>query len=252
MIDDPLFYLVAVPALLIVGISKGGFGGGLGMMGVPMMALVMPPFQAAAIMLPILCVMDAIGVWAYRRKWDGTTMSIILPAAIVGIGIGTLVVGIVDEAALRLANGVLAIGFTIYAVAGKHLVAEPRPQSRWRGSFWSALSGLTSFISHAGGPPLSVYMLPLKMDKTLFVGTTVIYYAVVNYVKLVPYAFLGQFTLDNLRAAAMLLPLAPIGMALGFWAHRHVSQLWFYRLCYLFLALTGLKLVYDGIVGLAA
>lgn len=251
LIEDPLFYVLAVVALLIVGISKGGFGGGLGVIAVPLMSLAVPPFRAAALMLPILCVMDLVGLWAYRRHWDGGNLRIMLPGAIVGIVIASFTFGFFSEDAIRLIIGLIAVGFSLNHWLGgsARAAAHPAERSVGKGGFWSAVAGFTSFAAHAGGPPVSLYLLPQRMDKTLFVGTTVIFFAVVNYVKLVPYAMLGELGVANLETSLVLLPLAPIGVWLGIFLHHRVSQVWFYRVCYVFLFLTGLRLLWEGAIG---
>lgn len=251
MITDPWFFVLAVPAVMLAGISKGGFGGGLGLLAVPLMALTISPIQAAAIMLPILCVMDLFGVWAYRGRYDRTNMRILIPASLIGIAIGTLSFQFLNVAAIRLIIGGIAVGFTLrYVLATRGSKPEARGPSVARGTLWGAVSGFTTFVSHAGGPPLNVYLLPQRMDKTLYVGTTVFFYIFVNYVKLVPYTWLGLFTGQNFYTSLALLPLAPLGMGLGIWLHRRVPETLFYRLCYLFLFATGLKLLYDGVSGL--
>ena len=116
-----------------------------------------------------------------------------------------------------------------------------------RDRFWSALSGVTSTLAHAGGPPLAIYLLRQQLDKTLFVGTTVVFFSLVNYAKIIPYAWLGQFDLANLTASLVLLPLAPLGMALGVWLHHRLSDRWFYRISYAVLFASGCKLVLDAI-----
>lgn len=250
---EPIFYPLAIIAMLMVGISKGGFGGGLGMVGVPLMTLVIDPITAAAIMLPVLCVMDLLGLWAYRGKWVGRHLILLIPAAMLGILFGTLTFHMMDVDVLRLLIGLLALGFVAehYArpIYRKGLEDGP-PPGRISGVVWGACSGFTSFVAHAGGPPLSVYLLPQKMDKTLFVGTTVIFFTAVNYVKLVPYAWLGQFPTETLMTSLLLLPMAPVGIWLGVFLHKRISQGVFYAVCYLFLAITGVKLVHDGIRGL--
>jgi uncharacterized membrane protein YfcA len=247
MISDPLFYAVAIPAILLVGISKGGFGGGVGLIGTPMVALVTTPTQAAAILLPILCAMDVVGVVAYRRSWDPVNMRILLPGSVFGILLGTATFRFLDEDLIRLLIGVLALAFVLRYWLARTPAAEPAAPNRRRGSLWAAVSGFTSFVAHAGGPPLSVYLLPQHMDKTLFVGTTVIYFAFVNYLKLVPYSLLGQFNGANLLSSLLLSPLAPAGMWLGIWLHRRVDERLFYQSVYVMLAVVGLKLVYDGL-----
>ncbi len=257
MITDIWFYLAAIPAILITGISKGGFGGALGVMAVPILSLVIPPAQAAAIMLPLLCCMDLFGVWAYRSTWSRKLMWIILPAALAGILLATSLYSWLEDYWIRFLIGLLAIGFTMNywlglvasMKASAEASSEGKPPSRIKGYLWGSLAGFTSFVAHAGGPPISVYLLPLKLDKTIFVGTTVMFFTSVNYIKLVPYAWLGQFPVENLTTSLVLIPLAFVGIKLGIWLHHRIDAMLFYRVCYLFLFFTGIKLVYDGIAG---
>lgn len=253
MLSNPWFYATAVPAILITGISKGGFGTGLGIVAVPLMSLAMPTPQAAGIMLPILLVMDAVGLLGYRNRWDRGHMSVMLPAALVGIALGALTFGLVDEAWLKVLIGLIAVAFTLnHWFAPRRGGAAPAQRSVLKGGFWSAVSGYTSFVAHAGGPPISVYLLPLRLDKTLFTGTAVVFFAVVNLVKLLPYGLLGQLNLGNLGAAAVLSPLAPLGMVLGMRLHHRINAVVFYRVCYGLVLLAGAKLLYDGAARLLA
>ncbi len=255
ILTDPLFYAVAVPAVIVSGISKGGFGGGLGIMTVPLMALVLSPPQAAAIMLPILCAIDLVGLWAYRGQGDKRNLQLLLVAAVIGITIGALTFRYLTADALRIILGVTAIGFTLRWCwprrwarrSGAAIVAAPRNAPR--GMFWGTLSGYTSFIAHAGGPPLSVYLLPQRLDKTVFQATTVVFFAVVNYVKLVPYALLDMFPATNLATSAVLMPVAILGTFAGVWLHKRVNDRLFYQFCYGFTFLTGCKLLFDGVAG---
>ena len=252
MIEDPWFYAAAIPAVLIAGISKGGFGGGVGLVAVPLMALVISPVQAAGIMLPILCLMDLFGAWAYRRRWDGRNLRILLPAALLGIAVGTATFRVFDGDMIRLMLGLLALAFVARHLFGLGAAetGPGRPPDVWRGGFWGLVAGFTTFVAHAGGPPLSIYLLPQRLDRTVFVATATMFYITVNYVKLVPYGWLGQLNTGNLATAAALAPLVPIGMGLGLVLHRRVSDRLFYRLCYGLLAATGSKLLYDGVAGM--
>jgi hypothetical protein len=246
-ISDPWFYLAAVPAILIAGISKGGFGGGIALVAVPLLALVIPPAQAAAIMLPILLVMDAIGVAAYRRLFDVAALKAMLPGALLGVAAGGLAFGLLSASTMRLIIGVIALAFVAsYAFGGaaRRVAREP---SASLAAVCGALSGFTSTLAHAGSPPAQIYLLPLRLDKTVFVATSVIFFAAVNLAKLVPYALLGQLGVTNLGTALVLTPLAALGMALGLKLHHRVDPATFYRLCYVFVAITGVKLIYDGL-----
>jgi uncharacterized membrane protein YfcA len=246
-ISDPWFYLAALPAVLIAGISKGGFGGGIALVAVPLMALVIPPAQAAAIMLPILILMDAIGVIAYRRLFDVPALRVMLPGATLGIALGGVAFDVLSTAALRLIIGVIALVFVASYAFGGGQRAPARQPSAWLGALCGAMSGFTSTLAHAGSPPAQIYLLPLRLDKTVFVATSVMFFAAVNLIKLVPYALIGQFSATNLLTALILAPLATLGMVLGIRLHGLIDPATFYRLCYVFVALTGLKLIWDGL-----
>jgi hypothetical protein len=251
MIENPWFYAAAIPSILVWGIAKGGFAGGLGILAVPMMSLTLPPSQVAGIMLPILCVMDLGSVWAYRKTWDGRNLLILMPSAILGNALGALTFAWLNDAAIQLMVGAIAVAFTLYYWLSRGEQRPPRPRSPWKGTFWGTVSGATSFVSHAGGPPLAVYLLPQKLDKTVYVGTTAIYFTWVNYAKLVPYYYLGQLSVGNMTTALALSPLAPLGVALGLWLHGRVNARLFYRIIYGLTFVSGVKLVYDGLAGLA-
>lgn len=251
IIADPVFYALAVPAVLMVGISKGGFAGGIGLIAVPMMALVVSPLQAAGIMLPILIAMDLISAWAYRTKWDKTNLFYLLPGAVIGIAFGAVTAKFVSDDAVRLIIGGVAVAFTLhYWFRGGEARVAQGP-SLARGTLWGAVGGYTSFVAHAGSPPFQVYMLPQKLDKTIYVGTSVMFFTVVNWVKLAPYAWLGQLAPGNLMTSAVLLPLAPLGVLLGIWLHNIIPERPFYRVIYAMIFIVGVKLLWDGISGIA-
>ena len=246
IITDPVFYLVAIPAVLLTGISKGGFGSAFGGISVPLMALAISPMQAAAILLPLLCFMDLVGFRVYYGKWDWANLKIMLPGAFVGIAIGALTFGMVKEAHIRVVIGAIAVLFTLNQWFGLAARQAPASRSVAKGTLWSGISGFTSFIAHAGGPPVHVYLLPQRLDQTRYVATVNLFFMVVNLVKLVPYAWLGQFSSANLGTALLLAPLVPLGVWIGLWLQRQVSPTWFYRIARICLFLTGLQLIYQG------
>lgn len=246
LITDPLFYAVAIPAVLLTGISKGGFGSALGGIGVPIMALAISPLQATAILLPVLCFMDLVGLRVYFRKWDSASLRIMLPGALLGIAIGTLTFGVMTENQVRIAVGAIAVAFAINTWLGLSAHQHAAGKSVLKGTFWSATSGLTSFLAHAGGPPVMVYLLPRRLDKVTYVATISVFFLFVNAVKLVPYAWLGQFTAANLSTALVLAPLVPLGVWLGMWLQNRVNTTWFYRISHICLFATGLQLIYQG------
>lgn len=249
MITDPWFYTAAIPAVLLFGIAKGGFGGGLGVVSVPLMALVVSPLQAAAILLPLLCLMDLVSLWKYRGQWIWPELKVLLPGSIIGILIGTLLFEFMSASAVRLIVGTVAILFTVHywstRFAGDR--RPPRHFPKSLGIIGGASAGFTSFVAHAGGPPISMYLLRRPLNRTDFVATTVLFFAVVNYVKLAPYAWLGQFDGTNLLTSAVLSPLAPAGVLIGVYLHKRVSDRFFFAFVYVLLFLVGLRLVYDGL-----
>jgi uncharacterized membrane protein YfcA len=246
VLADPWFYAVAVPAVVIVGLAKGGLGGGVSLLGVPIMALVISPVQAAAIMLPILIVMDIVALLAWRGVWDRRSVVALVPATMLGIAIAWAVAAYVTDGAVRLLVGAIALLFTLnYAYRGRHS-REPEPHNASKAWFWGAIGGFTSFVSHAGGPPVSMYLLPLRLDPGMLAGTTVVVFAVANFVKLLPYAMLGQFSTAHLAASAVLLPLAPVSTWLGAKLVRMIDVETFYRVSYAALFVISLKLLWDG------
>lgn len=246
MITDPVFYAVAVPAIFMIGLAKGGFVGALAMLGVPLIALVISPVQAAGIVLPILIAMDVFALLAYRGIYHLENLKILIPAAIVGIFIGWATAAWVSEAHVRLIVGLVALAFTLDYWIGWRGQRLPGPDVK-KGAFWGAVSGFTSFVSHAGGPPLHMYLLPQRLAPPLFAGTSVIFFTVVNWIKVVPYAALGQLGTGNLMTSLVLAPLAPVAIFTGAWLVKVVKAETFYRLTYFFIFVVSLKLIWDGV-----
>ena len=246
---EPLFYAVAIPAVIFTGISKSGLGGGMGQLSVPAMAIFISPVAAAAIMLPILCFIDLINIWGYRRDWHRGNVALMVPGAIVGIGIGALTYRHVDENAVRLLLGIIILIFAMSYFVQRTPMATGSRGSKALGSFCGMLSGFTSFVAHAGGGPMKFYILPQRLDKRLFVGTHVMFFFIVNQLKIWPYLWLGQFSTENLMTSLVLAPVVPIGVWLGWWLNRVLSLELFYKICYVLLFVAGAKLVSDGLSG---
>lgn len=236
------FLLFALPAIFLTGLSKGGFGGALGGIAVPLLALATSPKQAVAIMLPILCLADVVGLKAYWRKWDTANLKVMMPGALIGILIGTLTFELFSERMIGLLIGAIAIGFVLLGLfTGQQ---APRPLQRGRGTLLSCLAGFTSFIAHAGGPPVMMHLLPQQLDKVRFVATINLFFLLTNALKLFPYAALGQFSRDNLLLSLMLAPIVPIGVWCGLWLQSRVNHLWFYRIARAGILVAGLQLIW--------
>ncbi|MEJ7931164.1 sulfite exporter TauE/SafE family protein [Ramlibacter sp. AN1015] len=244
-ITDPTFYLVAIPAVFLLGVSKSGFGAGFGSLAVPLMALAVPVPQAAAILVPVLLVLDLIGLHAWRRHFDWTVIRFLLPFGLLGTAIGTLLFSALDA---RLVAGIVG-AFTLLFLAQRLLFpprADAPPPARWWGGLMTTIAGFTSFVAHAGGPPLNAYMLPLKLRPPVYTASIAMFFFTINVAKWGPYAWLGLLDLRNMATSLALLPLSPLGVLLGVRIAHRISQVLFYRLIHAGMLLTGAKLVWDG------
>ena len=245
LITDPLFYAVAIPAVLLLGVSKSGFGAGFGSLAVPMMALAVSVPQAAAILMPVLLLMDLLGMAAFRKNVDRRLLGFLLPFGLVGTLVGTLLFKLLDP---RLVAGIVGV-FTLLFLA-QRLIFPPTPDQppppRWIGAVLSVTSGFTSFIAHAGGPPMNAYVIPLRLSPLVFTGTLAYFYFFINLSKWIPYAWLGLLDGRNLLTSIVLLPLAPVGVWLGVRIAHRIEPRLFYRLIYAGMLLTGIKLVWDA------
>ena len=249
---DPQVLVAALVAVALVGLSKGGLGGAFALMGVPVLALVMPPVQAAALLLPILLMMDAVSLWAWRGWFSRSVLRAMLPAAVLGIVLGWAAAAWTSDAAVRLIVGLVALGFVarmiwVQWVAASAPPAGHRPGAAW---LWGTTAGFTSFVAHAGGPPFQVYTLPMQMDPRLYTGTSVVFFAVVNAVKVAPYAALGMFDMRLALSALVMLPLAAGAVLLGAALVKRMRASVFYPFMYAMVALVGARLVHDAITGL--
>lgn len=244
--DWLLISLIAI-AVIITGISKGGFSGAFGIIAVPLISLETDPIKAAAIMLPILCIMDIFTVQKFWKKWNSSQLLRCIPPAVVGVIIGGLTASWFSEDWLKVLVGIVAIGFSINSWPRKNRAKPLTPLGTWAANFWCTLGGFTSFIAHAGGPPMSVYLLRAKLEKTDYVATAAVIFATINAVKLIPYALLGEFDTKTVLMSLSFAPLAYLGVQLGAWLHYRLSSALFFKCMFGFLFLTGLKLTFDGL-----
>lgn len=245
LITDPFFYMIAVPAVLLLGLSKSGFASGFGALAVPMMALVVTVPQAAAILMPVLLVMDLMGMAAFRKDVDKALLRFMVPFALLGIVLGALLFKLLDARLVAAIVGAFTLLFLAQQMLFKSDPNGPAPP-RWWGGLLLITSGFTSFISHAGGPPVNAYVMRLKLKPILFTGTLAYLFFFINMAKWLPYAWLGLLDLRNLATSLVLLPLAPIGVLVGVRLARRIRPDVFYRLVRIGMFLTGCKLLWDG------
>jgi uncharacterized membrane protein YfcA len=245
VVSDPWFYAVAIPAVLLIGLSKSGFASGFGSLATPLVALTVPVPQAAAILLPLLIVMDFTGLQQLWRERDSGLLRSLVPWGILGTLIGAALFGVLSTAAVSGLVGALTLGFL-----AQRLLFPPRADSqampRWVGSICAAISGLASFVAHAGSPPVAAYLLPMRMKPLRYSGTLAVYFTALNLFKLLPYAALAMIDFRNLATSLVLLPFTPLGVWAGVKLTKRVSPALFYKLAYAGMFLTGAKLLWDG------
>ncbi len=246
LITDPYFYAVAIPAVMLMGVSKSGFGAGFGSLAVPLMALAVSVPQSVAIFMPILFMMDILGMAAFRKDFDLKLLKFVVPCGLLGVVIGALLFKLLPATAVA---GIVGV-FTLLFLA-QRLLFPPKLDSvappRWLGAILAATAGFTSFIAHAGGPPINAYVIPMRLSPVKFTATMAFFFFVINLAKWIPYAWLGLLDTRNMATSLVLLPIAPLGVWSGVWLARRIDQILFYRLIYVGMFLTGVKLVWDAL-----
>lgn len=246
---DITFFLIAGPAVIFAGISKGGFGSGAAFAAASVLALVVEPGLALGVMLPLLMLIDVSTLRPYWRKWDGQAALLLIAGAIPGVALGAALFKVAEPDVFRVLIGGISVGFVVWQIAVRlgYVRAAAQTLSPAAGAFAGAVAGFTSFVSHAGGPPAAVYLLSKRLNKTEFQATTVLVFWVVNIAKFIPYAFLGMFTLETGIANLVLAPFALFGAWLGVKAHMLVPERLFFAVTYVLLTVTGIKLIWDGL-----
>ena len=243
---DLTFLAFASFGVFVFGISKGGVPGPIAMLAVPVMSFVMSPLQAAGILLPLLIIMDFSAIYLYWKKWINNILKIIIPASIVGILFGTFTFKYTNEDQIRVMVGIISIIFVVVSFIQKsNFLLRP---TKLKGYFWSSLAGYTSFLIHAGNPPMNFYMLPLKLNKISFIGTMTLAFLVINVVKLIPYYYVGLLAPSNLMVSLVLLPLAFVSVLIGYFLQKRIPEKLFFNIVYILLFISGTKLIYDGII----
>jgi uncharacterized protein len=239
----PLIWLLLL-ASLFVGLSKGGLPG-VGMLSVPLLALVISPVAAAVLLLPIFILSDIVGMWLYRHEYSAENLKVLIPAGVAGVLLGWSTASMVSDQMVALLIGLLGVGFCLYRWFGQGVASQSTSSTPVKGWFWGTMSGFTSFVSHAGAPPYQIYILPQQLPKMVFAGTTTILFAVVNLAKVIPYSSLHPYSKETLQLSLFLLPFAAVGTLAGRWLIQHLSEKWFYKLVQIALFMISLRLVYG-------
>lgn len=247
LLSDPATLITCAIAVMLVGMAKGGFSG-LGALGTPVAALVLPPSIAAAILLPILIVQDVVSVWAFRHAWDKWIVGWMLPGAAIGVGLGWAMAASIDEKPMMAVLGAITLLFGIYRLwmerGGRVVAASTSPG--WIGGIFGVATGFTSQIAHAGGPPFQMWVTPRRLPHLTYAGTNAILFAAINWIKVPSYVMLGAFSRDVIIAAALLVPLAIGSTLVSVRVVRTLKPERFYTIIYLLMVLLGGKLILDA------
>lgn len=244
-------WLVAALCVLVTGISKAGLGGALGGLAVPVMAIWLAPRDAVAVVLPILIATDLFGIRAWRGKASWHDLKLMLPGALAGIAVGTLAFGLLSDALVKASVGAIAVAFAVDRVLRQKAArSAPPAYGSWFGALCGAVSGITSTLAHAGGPPVMAYLLSRRLPRETFVATSVYFFTVLNLAKLPFYLGLGIFKRETLLMSAMLIPLVPLGVWAGLRVLAWIPERLFFALATTALGLSGGKLLWDGLAGL--
>jgi len=243
------FFALAVPAVLFGGVSKAGFGSGAAFAAGTILAMVVAPGQALGILLPLFMLIDLVTLKPYWRKWHWPSARVVILGGLAGVALGAALYRLTNADVIRVLIGTIALLFVAFQIARGRgwLRVRGRAFSPRVGALAGVVGGFTSFISHAGGPPVAAFLLSRGMSKTEYQATTVLIFWAINIFKFIPYTTLGLFTADTLRADLLLAPAALLGAWIGVRAHRHIPERGFFSLAYVLLVVTGAKLIWDGL-----
>ena len=230
----------------MVGLSKGGLPT-IGMLSVPILSLFMSPINAVVMLLPIYIISDMVGLWLYRKNFSAINLKILIPAGVGGVLVGWLTASLVSDTAVKMMVGLMGVGFVLNAWIKRKSEQAPSPASWGRGSLWGVIAGFASFISHAGGPPFQVYLLPQKLPKIVFAGTSTLFFTAINLVKLAPYHQLRPYDTAQIMGAVVLIPFALIGTVVGAYLTRKIADEWFFKAVQIGLLAISLKLIADAL-----
>lgn len=248
MLSDPLFYALAIPAVILLGLSKGGFAG-VGAIAMPLLALRISPVQAAGILLPVLIVQDAVSVWAFRKNLAREVLALMIPSALIGIVLAYLLAARVSATAVLATLGGISVVFACYRlwISRGGRVPVPSNAPRALGVLLGIAAGFTSQVAHSGQPPFQMWVLPKHLPPAVLVGTTAIFFAAINLLKVPAYMALGQFTRENLLTAAALLPVAIASTLAGVWLVRRIDAERFITIIYVLMAVVGVQLLFKAL-----
>jgi uncharacterized membrane protein YfcA len=243
-----VFFLCAIASVIVVGISKSGFGAGLGVLSLPLLASQSSINEALAILLPLLIAIDLVGLRRFIKNADWRILKLIVPPAFGGMLLGMIFFTIITPKVLTLSVGIFIMLFLIHMLVASHFDLKEAKPYPWLGRLMGLISGFTSFVAHNGGPPITIFMLREKLIPMVYTSTLGVFFAMINFGKLGPYAYLELLNFKQLATSVILLPCVPIGVYLGFYLAEKISMKWYYRIVQFFLLVASIKLIADGLM----
>ena len=243
-----LFFFTVVPAIILFGIAKSGLGGSIALISIPLMTIAMPLTNALGIILPILIFSDFIATYKYRKEYDLETLKLMVPFAAIGIFIGSLTFTFFSEELLKFIIGLMGFLFAGHYFFFKKNKEAKSDKNLLKGGICSTIAGFTSFCVHAGGTPTSLYLLPLRMKKEIYVGTRIIFFACLNLFKLPLYINLSMTNFETFKQSLILFPVALLGILIGYKLLKIIEEKLFYNILYTLIFITSTKLLYDYLI----
>ena len=243
-----LFFFTVVPAIVLFGIAKSGLGGSIALISIPLMTIAMPLTNALGIILPILIFSDFIATYKYRKEYDFETLKLMVPFAAIGIFIGSLTFTFFSEELLKFIIGLMGFLFAGHYFFFKKNKEAKSDKNFLKGGVCSSIAGFTSFCVHAGGTPTSLYLLPLRMKKEIYVGTRIIFFACLNLFKLPLYINLSMTNFETFKQSLILFPVALLGILIGYKLLKIIEEKLFYNILYTLIFITSTKLLYDYLI----
>jgi uncharacterized protein len=240
----PVFLVITAVVAFLIGLAKGGFGGTLGTLATPMMALILPADQVLGILLPILMFADIFAVTMHWRRWDFRLVWLLIPGSLVGVTVGTLFITNAPTHTLRVVLGVIVLFFTVYKLFENRIFASlPYRPRNWHGLLAGTVAGFSSALAHTGGPPVSVYLLLQDILPPVFIATSAVFFFLLNWIKVPYYLYADLFDLRALGQIVWLMPLVPLGVWVGKRFGDRVSKQTFDRIIVFLLAIAALLLI---------
>ncbi|WP_114638972.1 sulfite exporter TauE/SafE family protein [Polynucleobacter necessarius] len=242
------FFVCAFISVILMGISKSGFGAGLGILSLPLMASQSSINEALAILLPLLIAMDLVGLRRFIKNADWKLLKLIIPPAFLGMLLGMIFFTAITPKVLTLSIGIFTLLFLIQNLAMEYFDFKEAKPYLWLGRAMGLTSGFTSFVAHIGGPPITVFMLRAKLLPMVYTSTLGVFFTIINFAKLGPYSYLGLLNFGQFATSLLLLPCVPVGVYFGFYLAKRISMKWYYRIVRFFLLVASIKLIADGLL----